>query len=295
MKRPRHTQNNLRYLSQIFSTAFIKKIVEKEKADLFISKVSNHFKLKITNNTTNKEIIKKTYNQLSKYYRCEYIYKNSLINYIIDHYSTKNTSVFDEFSIASSKADLTLLNGDFKIFEIKTELDDFSRLPSQIADYQKVANKVNIVTTKKNINKLLEEYTNSSVGILYLTEKNTIIEAKPANINTDFFEFDALFKLLRKSEYITLTNKFFNTIPDVPNTRIFEECYNLLSKINILEFQKETIELLKLRNKKNLTLLEQSKIPNELIYVCNAINMNEKKYNTLKNFLNQKHHVSTIS
>ena len=155
MKRPRHTQNNLRYLSQIFSTAFIKKIVEKEKADLFISKVSNHFKLKITNNTTNKEIIKKTYNQLSKYYRCEYIYKNSLINYIIDHYSTKNTSVFDEFSIASSKADLTLLNGDFKIFEIKTELDDFSRLPSQIADYQKVANKVNIVTTKKNINKLI--------------------------------------------------------------------------------------------------------------------------------------------
>ena len=139
---------DLRVLSQIFSPSMFQKIVREDDSVLFQRQTSKYFKS--TSNSTNLDIIKTLYRSLQLQYRCEYVYKNNLFLDIIKEHGLKETLTLNEFKVGTSKADLVMLNGMVRIFEIKTELDDFSKLPKQLKDYQKFANEVNIVTDEKN-------------------------------------------------------------------------------------------------------------------------------------------------
>src|SRR5690606_29584477 len=113
-----------------------------------------------------KELLDISYNHLLSNYRHEYIYKTSLLNaYILQKYSLKDSVILNEFKVGASKADVVLVNGTNKVFEIKTELDSPERLKTQIADYYKVFSEVFIVTHHSLVNKykaVLEE----KVGII---------------------------------------------------------------------------------------------------------------------------------
>ncbi|MFA6864156.1 MAG: hypothetical protein WCS11_09775, partial [Dysgonamonadaceae bacterium] len=112
---------------------------------------------------------------------------------------------------------------------------------------------------------------------------------KEAESDTRFFDFDTLFKVLRKQEYLDLTMCNFSYIPDVPNTRIYRCCYELLSKVDIEKFQKQVVAKLKERSIQNPKKLMSRKTPKELKYICNSLDLNEKEYEVLYDFLNTKH------
>lgn len=277
---------NLRVLSQIFSPPMFQKIVRYEDDMLFKKQVIRC--VDIIPNDTNLDIIKSLYKTLQKKYRCEYIYKNSLFLDIIKEYGLKDTLTFNEFKIAASKADLVLLNGSIRVFEIKTELDDFTKLSKQINDYQKFADKVFVVTDEKSAERLNILYSDTNIGIIILNNKNKLETIKEANSDTSLFDFDAIFKILRKQEYLDLVEKNFGSIPDVPNTQIFRVCYKLLASIDIVEFQRQVLHKLKERTILSPKLLKSSKTPKELKFICNSLNFNEKEYDSLYNFLKQK-------
>lgn len=287
--------DNLRVLSQIFSPPTIREIVRGSGALSFENKVNNHLVLPKDEEFTNKEIFKATYKQLSRNYRCEYIYKNNLINSLLKEYCLADTVILDEFNIASSKADLVLLNGKMKIFEIKTELDDFTRLSTQLANYQKIADEVNVITDEQSVDKLLDICHSTDIGVMSLSSQNTIKLHKQATSNASMLDFDTIFKVLRKQEFLDLTELFFSFVPDVPNTLIFRECYKLLLQVDLPIFQQEVIKVLKLRRAKVPKLLKSRKTPKELMYVCNALDLSQEEYENLFNFLNQKYYVSSIS
>jgi hypothetical protein len=224
-----HINNNiesLRSLSQIFSTANFNKIVRKKDYVNTFERVRKHTTFSHT--TTNLELFDNIYNELLESYRSEYVYKNTLINKkLIKKYSLKSTIALNEFKIRNSIADFVLLNGKARIFEIKTELDGLDKLEKQIADYYSFATDIYIVTGSIHIQKLLELYKETKVGIIELTKKNSLKEIKPAISNTALLDHSAIFKSLRKNEYINIleTNSF--QIPNVPNTLIFRECLRL--------------------------------------------------------------------
>lgn len=277
---------SLRVLSQIFTPASFKKVVREGDYSFFEKKISNHYSSHSA--TNNLQLIKKLYTELEIYYRCEYIFKNKLFNEILRKYSLQTTTTFSEFKVANSKADLMLLNGCIKIFEIKTELDDLSKLKKQIDDYQKIADEVNIVTDSKFISKLLNEYENTNVGIIEFTNKNSLKTYQKAHAVPSMYKFETLFKLLHKKEYLYLVERNFNFIPDVPNTKIFKVCYELLQNIDIVDFQKQILTILKKRNIECPEILMSKQTPSELKHICYTLDLNSNEYEQLFNFLNKK-------
>ena len=277
---------SLRVLSQIFTPSSFNKVVREKDFSFFNKKISKHYSKH--NSSNNLQLIKKLYLDLENNYRCEYFFKNKLFNKILKEYSLTTTTAFNEFKVGNSKADLVLLNGCVKIFEIKTELDDLTKLKKQISDYQKIADLVNIVTDSKFIPKLIAEYKDTNVGIIEFTSKNSLKIHKKAIQNSSKFEFDCMFKLLHKKEYLNLVKRNFGFIPDVPNTKIFRVCYDLLESIDILDFQKQVITTLKKRNIDCPELLKSKDTPTELKHICYTLNFNSNEYDDLFNFLNKK-------
>ena len=156
---------NYRILSQIFTPNIVRNIVKENSIGLYNRKIKKHLKTN-KNLTTNSQILSELYSLLEKDYRCEYIYKNQIFQNLISKYSLENSSIFSEFKVGGSIADLFFLNGSIRIYEIKTELDTLTKLEKQIEDYFKVANKVYIVTDENYSEKILSKYENSKVGII---------------------------------------------------------------------------------------------------------------------------------
>lgn len=277
---------SLRSLSQIFSTANFNKIVRKKDYVNTFERIKKH--TTFSNSITNLELLDNVYNELLESYRSEYVYKNVLINKkLIKKYSLKSTIALNEFKIGNSIADFVLLNGKARVFEIKTELDGLDKLEKQISDYYSFATEVYIVTSSKHIEKLIELYKETNVGIIELTQKNSLKEIKPALTKIDLLDHSSIFKSLRKNEYINVLEANSFQIPKVPNTLIFKECFNLSKDIDIVDFQKSAIKVLKKRNIKNPDLLKDNRIPNYLKHICYSLNLSKPEYEELNSFLNK--------
>ncbi|MEM9888699.1 MAG: sce7726 family protein [Bacteroidota bacterium] len=278
--------SKLRSLSQIISPSNFKRIVR--KGDYY----STFYKLKkyttVTESTTNLDAINVIYKSLLNNYKNEYVYKNILINkLLLRKYSLKNTIALNEFNIGKSIADFVLLNGEARIYEIKTELDNLEKLDKQVLDYSKFANKVYIVTSSKHINRLIELYKNSTIGIIELTSRNALRTISEAKNNSSTFNHEALFKTLRKQEYLELIQEHFKFIPKVSNTMIFRECLSLAKNIEISIFQKLVINKLKSRNISNPEIIKEEFIPESLKHICYTLDFSENEYEELNSFLNK--------
>ena len=278
---------NYRILSQIFTPNIVRNIVKENSIGLYNRKIKKHLKTN-KNLTTNSQILSELYSLLEKDYRCEYIYKNQIFQNLISKYSLENSSIFSEFKVGGSIADLFFLNGSIRIYEIKTELDTLTKLEKQIEDYFKVANKVYIVTDENYSEKILSKYENSKVGIIKFTSDFKLCFVKEAIEKNDGFDFETLFKLLRKQEYLELVFDNYKFIPDVPNTKIFKASYELLAKMDIVDFQKQVLSKLKERKLLNPDLLKSRNTPKELKHICNTLDFNEQEYQKLYNFLATK-------
>ncbi|MEX2513592.1 MAG: sce7726 family protein [Cyclobacteriaceae bacterium] len=278
--------NKIRSLSKIISPSNFKKIVREDNYYSTFYKLKKY--TKISDTTTNLEAINVIYNSLLKNYKNEYVYKNILTNkLLLKKYSLKNTVALNEFKLGKSIADFVLLNGEARVYEIKTELDNLEKLDKQIVDYCQFGDKVYIVTSSKYVNKLIELYNKSTIGIVELTTRNALKTLKEAKSNVTSFNYEALFKTLRKKEYIELINEYFNFVPEVSNTKIFKECLSLAKKIEISLFQKMVVNKLKSRNISNQKKIQEKAIPECLKHICYTLDFSKNEYEKLNIFLNK--------
>lgn len=288
------TQNidGIRSLSQLLTPAVFKRII-KDDLKIYNNLIKKHIQSSFQ--VSNSELINHLYASLNTNYKNEYVYKNILLNeLLLKKYSLSNSTMLNEFKIGDSIADFILLNGEARVYEIKTELDSLAKLKKQLNDYLKFANKVYIVANSKFIEKIKLEYTNDLFGIIELTAQNELIEVREAKVNHEFLDHITLFKTLRKKEYIEIINHFFGFTPDVPNTQIFKECLSLAMKIDVVEFQKLVFNKLKERNLKCPDLLTSSSTPYELKHICYTMNLSSNDYNSLHNFLSNKTNLCTF-
>lgn len=103
------------------------------------------------------------YNEIiNKYYHNEITIKSNFINNVL--LKSKNHVTIFEFNLKNSRADLCKINGKSIAFEIKTDLDNFSRLSKQINDYSEVFEEVYVICSKFNIDNILNIIP-SSCGI----------------------------------------------------------------------------------------------------------------------------------
>lgn len=205
------------------------------------------------------------YHYMDRKYRNEYFYKNTIFNQLlIDKHDIYKTAALSELPIAESKADFVMINGRGVVYEIKTDLDNLSRLENQIKDYYQVFSYVYIVVSNKHLGKIKEMFQNTKVGIYELTNAGKIIQRKSALCNRDKLSHEVMFRLLRKREFEEILLKHYKMLPDVNNFLYYRQCLEWAKKINILTFQKDVMNCLKHRTLVVVTDLLSDCIPYEL-------------------------------
>src|SRR5690625_1290303 len=199
---------------------------------------------------TYEEYINIAYRKLSKHYRNEYFYKITLLNRRLLGVHSVNTAVaLAELPVGKSVADFVLLNGEAVVYEIKSEFDDFSRLEDQLADYYKAFINVYVVTAESKVGQLKALLKDSPAGIIALRKNGSLSHPiKPSQNYSKLLEHVALFKLLRKQEYLYITKKLFKDIPDVQPVHLYDACFNLFKELDIEVAYETVIEQLKTRN-----------------------------------------------
>lgn len=276
----------LRSYSTIFSsTAFLRLIEQNDFS--FINKKVERFDV---DKFKDKE---KTYNQYLQYiykalcdgYRCEYVYKNQIINdLLLKKYKLSNTIAINEFRVGNSIVDIAMFNGISRAFEIKTELDSDKRLNNQLLDYEKLFDECYIVTHESLVDKYLNQKDDTGIIVLY-KEKNhlELEEIRPAKRNNTI-DCETLIKCLRTVEYKNIIENFYGKLPDVSSFKMFDTCLSMMKHIPVDELH--ILMMTEFKNRK----IEKNVIlssPKELKHLCLSLNMNLTTYSILNERLNQ--------
>lgn len=225
------------------------------------------------------------YKALTRSYRCEYIYKNEIINQLLlKKYGTKNTIAFNEFKAGDSIVDFAMMNGESKAFEIKTELDSPRRLKKQIFDYRKIFNKCYIVVDVGEC-EYYATYLDETTGIISLSYERGHVrldEYRPAK-RIGKIDSDILMKCLRTCEYENIICDYFGELPDVPQHNLFETCKVQMRHIDSDSLNSLFLHEIKKRKSPTCYLKDSPKILRQIIL---SLNLTRKSQETLINELN---------
>jgi hypothetical protein len=233
----------------------------------------------------NRILISEIYRIMIRTYRNEYIYKNTLLNkLLIAKHSLKTTTALTEIPIYKSKADFVLINGKAIVYEIKTELDSFNRLESQLNDYYKAFDHVCVVTCEDNYIKLEEILKDSPVGIYILTKRNSIKVKKEPIVDSSKLDSKVMFKILRKLEFENIIKTHYGELPEVSQVNHYNECYQLFKNIDIEVAYQYVLRALKKRA--TVDINEYKSVPYELKFLTYFSKYKKSDYKKLNDFLN---------
>lgn len=277
-------ENNV-ILNKVFTQYVLKDLIEKCKNEIYDTTINKFLDI---SEEKNQILIKKLYEYMGKNYRNEYFYQNTLLNkLLLGKHSLNTTTALTQIPIAKSKADFILINGKAVVYEIKTELDTFERLKTQLKDYYKAFDHVCVVTCENNYKKLEKLLENTPVGIYILTNRNTLKFKKEPIKNIEQLEHKSIFKILHKKEYENILLEYFQYLPNTTPVFYYRECYNLFSKIPLEEAYNIFLKQLKNRNK--IKKDDFIKVPYELKSLLYFYNPSNEDYLKLDKFLRQEY------
>lgn len=270
-------------VNKIFTIPGIDRLIAGKHSEAFLKCVRRY--VKPEKGLTYGEAISTIYHYMDCHHRNEYYFKNTIFNrLLLDKHDLYDTAALTELPIADSKADFIMINGTGIVYEIKSDLDNFSRLESQIADYYKAFTYVYLVVGKEQYKKAKEILKETKVGIYVLCEKGNLLCRKKAGYHNKGLSYDTIAQILRKREYENILLHHFGKLPQVNQFQYYRECVSWLKRINILTLQREMLHCLKQR-----TLLTiEEKIPYELKYYAYFTKENRNDCEMIQKFWGRK-------
>lgn len=241
-------------------------------------------------NKDNGTLISEVYKFMSKSYRNEYFYQNTLLNkLLLGKHSINTTTALTQVPICKSKADFILVNGKAVVYEIKTELDTFDRLDTQLRDYFKAFSYVCVVTSENQYDRAVDILKDTPVGVYVLTKQNRISMKFRKEPIEDISQLNhtAIFKVLHKREHENILLQYFGKLPDVPQVFYYGECLKQFSQIPIMHAYRMALKQLKKRNRVEVS--EFAKIPYELKSLIYFSTPSTSDWQVINGFLNQKY------
>lgn len=275
---------NTYLLNKIFTVPYIDKMIDENSVpDSFLKCIQRYVK---SENVTYGKAISEIYHYMDSEYRNEYFYKNTILNkLLIEKHDIYNTAALTELPIGESKADFIMINGRGVVYEIKTDLDNLTRLENQIRDYYKVFSYVYVVVGKKQLQKVKDCLKNQKVGIYELTEGKRLIQRRKAYCNREDLSHESMFQLLRKHEFESIILKHYGKLPKVNNFQYYRECLKWLQKINVVSLQKDVMNCLKTRTLLKIENGFDEKVPYELKFYAYFSKKYRLNYSELDSFL----------
>lgn len=219
-------------LSRAFSPIVLNDLIRRGSSDYLDEVVSNSGIGSIIDMSQHlRDFFDGLFNFLSKHYCSEYIYKNALAEQVYLGKHFESSHMLTELRVASCKADVVILNGTSTVYEIKSDLDTLDRLDAQISAYTCFFDRINVIASLSQAEKL-QTRLKSDIGIMALAPDNTVEVLREPQSNKLHVKPSVIFGSLRKNEYLHIVNDSFGTIPDVPNTRIHQACFELFCQLS---------------------------------------------------------------
>lgn len=258
-----------RAINRVFTRKVVFDLLQGKKNDVFDYVVKRY--IDDPESKKHGELISEIYAHLAKQQRNEYYYMNTLLNKLLDGiHNVNTTAAFSQIHIGHSIADFVMINGEGRVYEIKSDLDNFDRLYDQLSDYYRAFSKVSVLASIHELEKVKQVLSTfgemgDSVGIYVLSEQSTIFNKErsrePVEYNS-MLDHASIFKLLRKREYENVLLRYFGQIPHTDPVFHFKTCLEYFEKIPILDAQKLSYQELKKRNR--ITIEEFGAIQSEL-------------------------------
>ena len=261
--------NNSRAINRVFTRNVIGDLLRNganEVFDYVVCRYAND-----PENKTHGELFSEIYAHLGKEQRNEYYYMNTLLNkLLVGVHSVNTTTALSQVRIGQHIADFVMINGEGRVYEIKSDLDNFDRLYDQLSDYFRAFSKVSVLSTiheYERVERMLAGFGDmgEAVGIYVMNDSNPWFSSKnrrePEQFN-EKLDHACIFKLMRKCEYENVIQRHFGDVPKVAPALHFRAYLEQFQKIPILMAQEFTFEELKKRNRITKTAFES--IPSEL-------------------------------
>ena len=256
--------DNSRIVNRIFTRGVINDLIQNGSSDVFDCVVQRC--VNDPENKTHGQLFSEIYSYLGQEKRNEYYYLNTLLNKLLVGIHSVNTTVaLSQVRIGHHIADFVMINGEGKVYEIKSDLDNFDRLQDQLRDYFKAFSKVSVLTASPNefekVSMWLDRLGDmgEAVGIYHLNDNDIYFSRynrrEPKQFD-DYLEHSCIFKLLRKNEYENVIKTYYDKIPQVTPVLHFRSCLEWFERIPILQAQKLAFDELKKRNKITKTVFD---------------------------------------
>ena len=273
-------------LNRIFTKNSVFNLINRNDNILFCNIIKRY--LNDVESKYNRTLISEVYDVMTSSYRNEYFYKNTLLNkLLLGRHSLSTTTALTEIPINKSKADFVLINGRAIVYEIKTGLDTFERLNSQLNDYYKAFNNICVVTCESNYQRLDNVLKDTNVGICILTDNNTLSTRKKPVEDNSKLDYEAIFKILRKKEFENILFSHYSELPSTTQVNYYSACFERFKGISINLAYKFMLHELKKRNK--IEIEEYKKyVPYELKYLVYFSQFKKSDYLKLNSFLDHK-------
>ncbi|MFS2187938.1 sce7726 family protein [Mucilaginibacter sp. Mucisp84] len=274
-------QINSRLLARLISNAGFQKMISPSGVKTYsrqLRKVIESGGISLPVDFTLSQLINLSYDHLQEGYRHEYIYKTKLLSdFILKKYSLDDTIILNEFRIGKSVADMVLVNGTNKVFEIKTELDSPERLKTQLNDYYKAFSEVYIVTHHTLAAKY-KSIVDERVGLIEFNGDYSLYTSRDAIIDQTRLDNLVMMKSLRKGEFLDIVKKINGQLPVTTQVKLYKECLNIVNDIDASVLQKYFLTSVKGRIRSEHKLVLNNDVPDYLKFFCYLVNFTEKQY-----------------
>lgn len=200
------------------------------------------------------------YRIINKNYKNEYVFKNTIAHKILKgrHKLSSNVSYINEFHVLNSICDIAIFNGTSTAYEIKTEMDSFDRLESQLVDYKKIFSKIYIVTVQSKTKFMINNLP-SEIGIIELTSRNNLSTIREACSSFEELSHAAMLSSLKYSEMLVMMKNLFDYEPSRSPKKTKQDCINLFESMPINYAHDCFVKILRQRclNKSEKELIER--------------------------------------
>jgi len=216
-------------------------------------------------------------NELGLAYRCEYVYKSAIASRIVfGRHSPRTSSLAIELGVADSIVDVAVFNGTSTAYEIKTEYDSHRRLRTQTLAYLRAFDRVYVVTHPD----LAERYASlvdERVGILCLTNKDSLREVRQAVNDVSRIEPATIYRMLRRQEFMDAVHERFGPQPTLPNGLVSKHYQQLFCQLSSAQAHEVLVAAMRARTTDDETVEFVSALPRSLRALAYATPLSRPK------------------
>lgn len=260
---PAAPTSSARRLASVFSTRVYRALAA-EHPDGVSARLAPLATVDVPDTATLGERFEVAHRSLVASYRSEYVFKNTLVSKIVfGKHRPATASAIMEMPMGDSEADLLVLNGTSTVYEVKTDLDQFSRLSGQLRDYCTHADRVYVVTSDGRA-AAAETLVPEHVGILALKRSGALSTVRAATSNLDQLRHEHLFRMLRRNEAQALLHDRIGYTPDVPTGHISERMGALFGELHIADAHQLVVTQLRQRGRAAASLTSAGDFPASL-------------------------------